>query len=240
MVLARRVARLKSCPLRTLTMNKQRRSLLIALAVAAASTLGGGLAGCASKAQVAEVTYTENVSTLLLSADGKELVVLGEKYHYVFPAPQEIVRLEASPLKTSVVAIIDPFTVQPDGSLGGSYTLEFKPADAAAPEAALAELGFVKEADGRWLFHGALSGKRYLIGNTLKQWRSQEKLQRTYTVTVRDLQSAHDRAADKLMSPVALASDGVFLIYFVLLAPILIPVLFLTEEKRGPIKETFH
>jgi hypothetical protein len=205
-----------------------------------ASLMGLSLAACTTSPTIKVRTYTEQVSTLLLSADGRQLVVLGKQYHYIFSAPPELYRLVHSPLKTHVTAMMDPFDVTLNGTITGAYTLVFNNDDASVSDDDIRALGFQRHEDGRWLLRSKLSGKRYLIGNTLRQGRIHETLQQTYTVTVHAEETLGDKAAEGLVTPVVLTSGGVLLIYYVLLAPIALPILYLTEEKRAPIKETFR
>ena len=86
----------------------------------------------------------------------------------------------------------------------------------------------------------ALSGRRYLIGNTLRMGRIHETLPQTYTVTVNAQETPGDQVTEELVTPIVMASDGVLLIYYVLLAPIALPIMFMSQEKRTPVKESFR
>jgi hypothetical protein len=219
-------------------MNPDRRSLLAWSLAPLAASLGACADSSSGSSQPRGLNssrkhlYTEQVANLLISQDKTHLVVLGERYHYVFEAPNDLVRLNEFPLKPRITAKITHFYVAPDDATQGNYSLQL-PADLSAAEAQLAQdFGFSSQSDGSWALDNQLKGKRYVVGNTFRAARSQTKLNHAYTVTVEAEESLGQQAVDGMVTPVTIASEGVFLIYFVALAPILIPLIFLTKEKR--------
>lgn len=190
-----------------------------------------GLGACASEPAVKRHTYVESVSTLLLSQDGRQLVVLGMRHHYVFDAPPELVALAAMPLKLWVQARISPFTVASDGTVKGSYVLVL-PADLGQTQVSEAQsLGFIRVDGVGWAREGHLSGRRYVGGNTLRSDRVHETLPQTYRVTVVAEETLAQQVAERAVTPVSVTSAGVLLVYLVALAPVLIPVVYLSMEK---------
>lgn len=209
-------------------MNLNRRTLL----AAGAGQLVFLMSGCASAPPVIQRTYTEEVSTLLISRDAKQLVIIGEHHHYVFDAPIDLIKITDSPLKAKVTATVNPFHVALDGTITGSYRLTLPASLTDFESIGAKELGFKQETDGSWLLDSRLSGKRYVQGNTLRALRTHEKLAQTYTVTVTAEERVGQKEAERLSTPVTVASNGIFLVYFAVLAPVLIPVMFLSYEKR--------
>jgi hypothetical protein len=192
-------------------------------------------AGCATDPKIIHQTYSEKVTTLLISQDMKQLVILGERYHYVFDTPPDVVKLVGSSIKLKTTAAFSPFKVVVDGTTTGSYRL-ILPANLSDAEVAEAQaIGFKQDKDGQWGFDNTITGKRYFQGNTLRNGRIREPLQHTYTVTVDAEEIPGEKQAEDLSSPVYLSSHGVMLIYFVALAPILIPLMFLSYEKRPSV-----
>lgn len=219
-------------------MNSNRRTLLMLGLL----PLFNSLAGCAqdkpsrteASPNIKTRRYTEQVAQLLISQDRKQLVVLGDQYHYVFEAPADLLRLLESTLHARLSAAIGPFHVALDGSTQGGYRV-FLPADLSADERELAQsLGFLAaEAPSTgWALERALKGKRYVVGNTFRAARSPHTLNRSYSVAVEAEEAPGQRTVEQLATPVAIASDGVLLIYYVALAPLLIPLIFLSKEKR--------
>ncbi|MBI2732080.1 MAG: hypothetical protein HYX44_01830 [Aquabacterium sp.] len=84
-------------------------------------TLAG--TGCSSTPKLTRQTYTEKVSTVMITQDKKQFVILGERYHYIFAAPEDLVALLGSPLKAKAAARFQPFLVTVDGVTTGDFHL---------------------------------------------------------------------------------------------------------------------
>jgi len=194
------------------------------------ATLAG--TGCSSTPKVIRQTYTEKVSTVMITQDKKQFVILGERYHYIFTAPEDLVALLGSPLKAKASARFQPFLVTVDGVTTGDFHLTL-PAGLSEAEAEQAKaMDFQRQPDGSWWHDGTLEGKRYIQGHTLRTGRIHANLSHTYEVSVEAEETAGEKAAQDLASPIASTADGMLMIYFAVLVPILIPLIFLTREKK--------
>ncbi|MGO4282430.1 hypothetical protein SAMN05216321_12040 [Cupriavidus sp. OV038] len=192
----------------------QRRHFLAALAVSTVAT-----SGCVTRKLFKEIDkprfrdYQETASQILISQDKKSLVVLGKRYHYVMAAPKGLVEVIQSALHPRVRAVFSTFTVDLDGNVMGRLTL--KAADAfTAEEVALAvALGFPKncgtERCGAAQY--TIKGKRYAAGDT-KYPDPATPLNQSYTIPVREELGAGARNALVLLTPVAVAADGVLVL----------------------------
>ena len=78
--------------------------------------------------------------------------------------------------------------------------------------------------------HGMLSGQRY-TGRTYKLGREQDRLNQPYTIEFTTDFTAADRAVDKAATPIRTAADGVQLIYYAPLAPVILPIIFLSKAR---------
>lgn len=199
-------------------------------------TLGG--AGCSSTPKITRQTYTEQVSVVMITRDKQQFVVLGERYHYIFAAPEELVALLNSPLKPQANAVFDPFSVKLDGQTRGKYHLRL-PASLKRAEAEDAKaMDFVQQADGSWLLEGELRGKRFIQGSKLFAGRvhanlaKNETLPHTHIVTVEAETSPGETAAQEAATPLAVTADGVWMLYFAVLVPVILPLMFLAREKK--------
>jgi len=210
-------------------MNPKRR-VVVAWSLMQLAVLGSG---CSSAPKVTRRTYTEKVSTLLMSHDKKRLVILGERYHYVFDAPPDIVALLASPLKARASARIQPFHVDLDGGTAGRYSL-LLPDTLSEDEARQAQaMGFARDPQGAgWQLDNQLEGRRFIQGNTVRAGRTKETLSHQYEVSVEAEETRGEKAAQDLASPIAVTADGMLMVYLAVLVPILIPLYFLAREKR--------
>ena len=210
-------------------MNAVRRLALVALAGAAFV-----LAGCATPAREPapprERHYTESISSVLVSGDEQRIAAIGEHHHYIFGAPEVLVKALRSPVHPQLTATFSTFHIDARGIVTGDWLLTLAPdASPAAREQARA-VGLVPGPDGVLAAGGILKGQRF-TGWTYSLRGPQDKLNKAYTIEVTTEASAADAAVDDVATPIRVAADGVQLIYWAPLAPVIVPVLFLTRAK---------
>lgn len=190
------------------------RRILNTLLLFALALLAGG---CASTK-----TYTENVSTLMVSSDSKTFAVLGPQYHYLFDMPPAMAQAMTSDFRTRLTAVVlRDFHVGADGYTWGFVRLQLT--DTATPrdrEQALA-MHFSTTKEGLVYYTHHLKGKRYLArpgtptaaqalgakAGAATAGATTTALDQSYRVTVQDAQGSADMM--KLLSPVVfLAGTG--------------------------------
>jgi hypothetical protein len=210
-------------------MNRLRRGLMLA-AVAPWAT---GLSGCASPAEQVTKVYSETVSSLLISQDNKHVVVIGSHYHYVFDAPGALVQVLASGLHENLDGVLSDFHVDASGAITGHYQLRLRPGLSSELETAATAFGFTPSTpqQSARLLEGQLSGKRFL-DNALRANRFRQTLNRSYVVEITAEQGRGDRFVEAIASPVTVAAEGVTLLYYIALAPVLIPFAVVSQEKK--------
>jgi hypothetical protein len=178
-----------------------------------------------SAGQVVNV-YKEYVRSVLVSADERQIVVLGTQYHYVVQAPKELVDVLKSDVRKIVFADFSSTSVDSNGDLLCFLDLYAKPT-LVAEEERLGALGFkeVGDHDARKMkLSFRLLGKRYTAIDKFNLPSSYE-LNQMYEVSV--LEPNHPllkTVGAVLASPVTLAADGVLLLGSVVLFPISIPL----------------
>jgi len=208
-------------------MDAMRRGMVSSLG--AGSALALALAGCASS-QHPEVHYKETFSSVLISSDGKHLVAVGSNHHYVLDAPPPLVDALHSSLHPQLKAEFSTFHVDPTATVTGDYALALAGDLPPGAQKTAAELGFVRDDAGTWREAGHLQGRRY-SGWTYRMGEHQERFNQTYTVDI-VVEARHgDAVVQSLDTPIRVAADGVQMIYYAPLAPIIIPVIFLTAAK---------
>lgn len=206
-------------------MDAIRRGMVLAVGLG----LALAFAGCASS-QHPEVHYKETFSSVLISADNKHLVAVGSNHHYVLDAPPPLVEAIHSGLRSQLKAEFSTFRVDPTATVTGDYTLALTGDLPPAAQKTAADLGFVRDDAGTWRETGHLQGHRY-SGWTYKMGEHQEKFNQPYTVDI-VVEARHgDAVVQSLDTPIRVAADGVQMIYYAPLAPIIIPVIFLTAAK---------
>jgi hypothetical protein len=199
------------------------------MVLAIGAVLALAVSGCATS-QHPSHTYTETISSVLLSEDSKHLVAIGSNHHYVFDAPAPLVAALHSSLHPRLSAEFSTFHVDPQATITGEYKLllggGLTPGDQASAEG----LGFARDADGHWSEAGTLSGRRY-TGWTYKAGEHQEKLNKAYAIEITVEAHHGDAVVESLDTPIRVTADGIQMLYYLPLAPVLIPVIFMTAAK---------
>jgi hypothetical protein len=197
-----------------LTMNHLRRKLILVGGIAAIPMSSGCLTAAMMSGGDRE-NYYEKVGSVLISADGKTLAVIGKEHHYLFDAPEAIKAVIAPDLRDVVNVHFQTFSVDSAQRITGGYTLNIgKTASAEQKEKAIAA-GFKPLPTGNLNFTGKLSGTRY-SANGIQAENATQKLRKEYTINVSAEKSAGAKAisqAGKLLAtPVTLAADGVLIL----------------------------
>ena len=201
--------------------------------VAAALAMAGG---CASRTDAAATAvapraghgYTETISSLLVSEDGRHIAAIGSAHHYIFDAPPLVIRALHSPAHAAMTATFSTFHVDREGKVTGRYSLEVPAGASADVRREAAAVGLQPQADGSWRVDGTLLGQRY-TGWTYKAGREQDRLNRPYTIEFTTDFTTADELADKSATPIRVAADGVQMLYYAPLAPIILPIILLTK-----------
>ncbi len=188
------------------------------------------LTACASHEPPQEHRYTESISSVLLSEDGKHMAAIGSDHHYIFEAPEVLVKALHSPVHSQLSATFSTFHVDQRGVVTGDWLIALAADAPPASQQAAQAVGLVRGVDGSFTVSGRLKGQRF-TGWTYKLGREQDRLNKAYVITVTTDASAGDVAADDAATPIRVAADGVQLIYWAPLAPIVVPILFLSRAK---------
>ena len=195
-------------------MNDLRRKLILLGGIAAIPMSSGCLTAAMMSGGDRE-NYYEKVGSVLISADGKTLAVIGKEHHYLFDAPEAIKAVLNPDLGNVVNVHFQTFSVDSAQRITGSYTLNIgKTATAEQKEKAIA-VGFKPLPAGNLSFTGKLSGTRY-SANGIQAENAAQKLRQEYTINVSAEKSASGKAASTagklLVTPVTLAADGVLIL----------------------------
>ena len=195
-------------------MNDLRRKLILVGGIAAIPLSTGCITAAVMSGGERE-TYTENVDSVLVSADGKTLAVLGKDFHYLFEAPEVIKTILLSDLREVVDVSFHTFMVDAEQRIAGGYFMRIaKTASSEQKEKALAA-GFKALPSGDLNFNGTLKGTRY-AANGVQATSPTQKLRKQYTINVSAEKSAGGKAANKagklLLTPITLAADGVLIL----------------------------
>ncbi|WP_233874760.1 hypothetical protein [Paraburkholderia adhaesiva] len=185
----------------------------------------GSISGCLTHGLYENIdrpeyrTYTETVSQILISADGKNLVFIGEDYHYIFDAPEHFAQLLDSPLHKDLTATFNSFSVSTNGAVTGFVRLELD--NIGEKDAIIASQYDFRTAGKKMWRNLNLSGKRYQAGS-FQGAGDQKHLNTPYIVNVKEELPRGGKRALVLLTPVTVAADGVLMILSLPLLPVLI------------------
>lgn len=192
------------------------------------------LSGCLTNALMADHEYDEYVSGLLVSQDKKSIVVISDKYHYIFITPPHLLESLDSPIHPKLSAGFYKFHVDPSNNISGAFDLFLEADKLTDTETSIAQsLGFNKLGN-HWgsrnhlVLEGKLSGIRY-DGSKFTTLSTHYRLNHEYLIHVVAEQSRLEHTAKLTLTPVTVATDGVLILGSMVLFPILLP-----ELMRNP------
>ncbi len=190
-------------------MNKCCRAFLIWAAL-----LSLGMTGCVTHELREKIrndaSYTEEVTSVLISEDGKKLVFIGDGYHYVFDAPVGLSQSLHSSFRKSLFAKFKEFRVDKNDHIIGNITISLDESASQEDKEEAIAVGYEKRSVSPAL-ELSLQGKRYKSGGVATD-RAEYKLNYTYKVTVLEERSTLEKAALTAATPIAVLADGVLVI----------------------------
>jgi len=134
-------------------------------------------------------TYREIVSSVFASVDGKKLIAVTDKYHYIFDIPAPISAALTGSFHDFLQATFSKFRVDPSGHIVGKIVLTLIPPSDEVLNDAL-NAGFNKK-NNLAEFETVLSGERYRVGSNLPSL-NQYRLKKSYEIEVSSQQSYED------------------------------------------------
>ncbi|MGU7773944.1 hypothetical protein ACV229_27665 [Burkholderia sp. MR1-5-21] len=168
--------------------------------------------------------YLESVSAFMITEDGKQLVVLGEQYHYIFDMPDKLRPVLLSGYRKSLRSSFYSFYADGSAVTGRYQTALPRNASAETQQAAAAD-GFKDDGNGLAL-NGEISGKRYSAnGFAQVQKTAALPFNERYQVSITEPLSAFDKGLRLLATPVTVAADGVLVLGGVVLLPVALVVI---------------
>ncbi|UXU91681.1 hypothetical protein [Burkholderia sp. S-53] len=191
------------------------RRRLLAAGVAASSL---ALSGCFTPKLYKDDAYREQVSGFMISEDGKKLVVLGARYHYIFDLPAQLRPVLLSGYRKSLRTAFIGFHAS-GGSVTGHYRIVLpKDAPDSDRQAAAAD-GFTAEPAGLVL-EGDIDGKRYSTeGFAAKDTGTAQPFNKPYSVYIEESPSVVGMGLRILATPITVAADGVLVLGGIVLVP---------------------
>jgi Na+/H+ antiporter NhaA len=186
-------------------MDSKKRQLLLMIG----TTTSLLLSGCLTKKLHENHSYQENISSVLTSSDSKKLVVITNKFHYIFEGSVVLIQTLKSSIHPKIVAIIDTFYVDNNDDTSGTITLLVKN-EATDEELDIAKSIGYKKYGNTLEANINLRGKRYDSNGVMPSLESQ-KLNKPYNIFVSEEQSIGEKTAKTLLTPITMTVDGMLM-----------------------------
>ncbi|MDM5180116.1 hypothetical protein PO883_23305 [Massilia sp. DJPM01] len=166
-------------------------------------------------------SYDEKIMNILLSPTTGKLIVLGERYHYLFDDKAGLEKIMGATFKKELAGSFGKFTVDPDDTMSGSYRIQTR--NALSPEQGeeARRLGFSLLPDGRFEIAATIGGTRFESAALAKDLDA-SALNQNYIVAVDMIGDARPTPKSSTFSAKETATN----ILLILAAPVVI-VMFL-------------
>lgn len=158
--------------------------------------------------------YKEVVASVLVPLDRKQIVVIGDQYHYIFEVPEDLVNVLDKPRaeRERLEVQLGTFYVQEDSVVVGDVLIANAKGESTLSKAE------------RTVFKARIQGLRY--GARKENSKFPVTLSRKYLVRVSEREPDKLRTVKLLLSPVTLASDGAVIMGVTALFPIWLPFVY--------------
>lgn len=187
----------------------------LASAICAPSAL---LSGCTREPAIKRppIVYQESVEGILFSPSAKKIIVVGERYHYLFDDQNSLEKVLAASFRESLGGTFGTFQVGSDNRISGAYTIRTRQPLRPTEKAEAQRLGFRELPDGQYELAATIVGLRY-TAVPLTTATHLPKLSQPYAIAVQA--TFDDRSQLRPSREVHQAADAVLTI---LLAPLII------------------
>lgn len=170
------------------------------------------LTSCATKSLWEEPEYSEEIRQFFMTQGGDDIVIIGQKYHYIFPADQKLKTILNWKYRNDLRPKFGKFAVRNDGiTISGDYSLAILPNKFPSEEKWLKNHGFEldKYNQMEWVYTGHLEGKRYIATTQIPLT---QEFAKPYKVTISEEFSILQKAPRIAATPITKTVDGVVVI----------------------------
>ena len=163
--------------------------------------------------------YKEKVESFLISDDSEKLVIIGNKYHYIFELDHDLKKILLSKNKSQLKARFSLFKVNGNNVVSGKYYLNYI-GDNKEYRDWLNKVGFESRINrDRTVFSysGSMIGQRYTAN---KKIITTNNFNKQYTLRVEEPSTLS--IGKVLATPIAVVADGVKLAASIYLVPLVL------------------
>jgi hypothetical protein len=188
------------------TIDSSNRRRLFALAATVAMLISLGCSSNPPGGIVERFTYQEKISSVLFSPKFSKLIVLGERYHYLFDDKKGIDKVISASFAKDLVGSFGTFAVDPSNRITGSYKIQTRNILTPSQKDEAKRLGFIVSANGQCEMTENIVGERFTT-MPLPINVEPSPLNRPYVVDVKVY--GYNYGAKAPTSPVAQFADSV-------------------------------
>jgi hypothetical protein len=170
-------------------------------------------------------TYTERINQFLINPEDKSLIIIGEKYHYIFNEDSAPLVLLGWSSRKNLHAFFYAFEVNSENIVTGTYSLNSDSKKASIEEINwLKSNGFKINKSGLYTKTLKVSGTRYLAGNV--HISNSSHLNKQYRISIERPNSTFETISKTALTPITVTSDAVTVIGgTALLVAIAVPIM---------------
>lgn len=195
--------------------------------------VAGGVLGCATDRDRPEIGHrvsTQDISSVLISADGKYLVVLTDARHFVFSAPANLVATLRSRFHPRLTGEFGVVVIKPNADVSVRVQLDM-PAGSADEWREAQAMGFdTKFGDpSRWVLAPDLLRGVVYKANAVRSPADALTLNRTYQVRVAE--AGEGLRYSDVPSPIRATGEGTLAIALAPLAILAVPLILVVLPK---------
>ena len=155
--------------------------------------------------------YTEKINQFLINPKDKSLIVIGEKYHYIFDENSAPLNLLTWSGRKNLRAYFNDFKINSENIVNGSFTITCNSKKVSTDEAQwLKKNGFIINQNGFYNKMLKIKGTRYLKRNNKVNHLSH--LNEDYYILVEEPNSTSDIIYKTVLTPITVTGDAVYVI----------------------------
>ena len=170
--------------------------------------------------------FVEEVSSFLITQDGKQLIVVGKQHHYIFPANDTLKFILSWSERKRVKASFYNFAINEDQSFSGNYSLTVENSQSlpADTQKLLISKGFTEyNLTQKFTYYSSVNGTRYLADKF--EVPATMLFNQKYSINMSESQpSAAATLRRIVLTPLAVAADGALLLGGIPLLLLAIPL----------------
>ena len=154
--------------------------------------------------------YEESISSFLITQNGGNLIIIGDKYHYIFPVTNRLKTILLSDKRQFITPRFYGFEIDRNNNISGKFYLNFSIKHQKDHITWLNNSGFIfkskySRSKKQYTFTDNIKGKRYSADKLIN---SRYKFKKPYSLSIREETTLLGKIGKILSTPITVAADG--------------------------------